>query len=164
MSDSPGDSGSSASSSSSDSSYKTRNAREKKKQRQKSSSDSSRSGNSHHSMGKLSPSGLCFPRRNRTRRTVRHIDTMIHRKPKDKYEAIVDRLGAMADSADRKVGSPSKIELFTVSALRGSGLRKVTLGAGTYGVEITNCLRREGYRRAIDCGKEIEDTDLQSHC
>ena len=36
---------------------------------------------------------------------------MKHRKAKDKYEAIVDRMGAMADAEDRKIGSPSKIEL-----------------------------------------------------
>ena len=72
-------------------------------------------------MRKLLPAGLRFPRQKLTLRTAKHSDTMIHRKPKDKYEAIVDRIGAMADSEDRKLCQPSKIEQFTVSALRGFG-------------------------------------------
>ena len=115
-----------------------------KEKKRKSSSSSSESDNPHSSMRKLLPSGLFFPRRKLTRLTVRHSYTTKHRKPKDKYEAIADRLGAIADSEDRKIGSPSKIEQSTVSALRGFGARKVTIGTGTYGAELTNCLQRQG--------------------
>ena len=64
-------------------------------------------------------------------------------RPRDQYEAIVDRLGAMADRDDRKAVAPSEVEQFVVFALRGFGLRRITWGAWTYGSEMESCIRTQ---------------------
>ena len=75
--------------------------------------------------------------------TVRHTSLDLKRKPRDKYDAIVDRLGAMAEGDGRKAGNPRKIEQLTVCALRGFGLHKVSTDTGTFGSEMEECLRRQ---------------------
>ena len=58
-------------------------------------------------------------------------------------DAIVDRLGAMADKEETRAGCNTKVEQFTVCALRGFCTHKVVLGTGTYGPELETCLRRQ---------------------
>ena len=49
----------------------------------------------------------------------------------------------MADKEDRRSGRNTKIEQFAACALRGFGTHKVALGAGTYGPELEDSLRRQ---------------------
>ena len=65
-------------------------------------------------------------------------------QPRGKYEAIVDHLGAVRDREEKKAGGFCKTDQFVVVALRGFGLRKTTLGTGTYGAELEQVLRRQG--------------------
>ena len=81
-------------------------------------SSDSVSEQSRHSFKKLLRKGICHSRRKLARSTSRHAGLEAHRKPRDKSDAIVDRLGAMAEGGDRKAGNPSKIAQLTVCALR----------------------------------------------
>ena len=74
---------------------------------------------------------------------MRHISQEAPTHPKDQYEAIVGRLGAMADRDGRETGAPSNVAQFTVCAPRGFGLRKITLSTGTYKKEMESCLHRQ---------------------
>lgn len=123
----------------------------RKKRHRKHSSDSRpirSSSHSHNSIRALLPKGLCFPKIRRTRPAVRMVDLepgkRIGRSKRDKYDAIVGRLGAMAEKEEKKAGCNTKIEQFDVCALRGFGIHRVVLGAGTYGPELESCLRRQG--------------------
>ena len=78
------------------------------------------------------------------RPAARRVDlTKVRTGKRDKYDTIVDRLGAMADKEDRRAGCNAGIEQITVCALRGFGTHKVVLGSGTYGPELEACLRRQ---------------------
>ena len=80
----------------------------------------------------------------RTRPAARHVNlAKSHRGIRDRYDDVVDRLGAMADKEEKRAGCNTKIEQFTVCALRGFGTHKVVLGTGTYGQELEACLRRQ---------------------
>ena len=80
----------------------------------------SSSSSSHRSHDSLLPQGLCYSRYQRARKVVRHVSLEPSRsKSRDKYDAIFDRLGAMADQEDRKTGGVAKAEQFLVCALRG---------------------------------------------
>ena len=134
-------SGSSSDSSRSPSPKKRRKSTRRKKSYRRHSS--SRSRRSHSSKRKLSPRGLTFSRPTITRSPVRHHSTSGPAPPKDHHEAMVDRLGAMAEKDERKAGAPSKVEQLAVCALRGFGLHKITMGTNTYGPELESCLRRQ---------------------
>ena len=60
---------------------------------------------SHTSIRSLLPKGICYNKIRRTRPAVRHIaiDPRSHKR-RDKYDAIVDRLGAMADKEENGRG------------------------------------------------------------
>ena len=64
-------------------------------------------------------------------------------QPVGEYGAIIDRLGAISERGLKASGGYSKIDEFAVCALRGFGLHKTALGAGTYGTELEQCLRRQ---------------------
>ena len=49
----------------------------------------------------------------------------------------------MADREQQTLGRYSKMDEFTVCALRGFGTHKTVLGTGTYGSELEQCLRRQ---------------------
>ena len=87
---------------------------------------------------------MCHTRYHRPRKVVRHISLdPARRKSRDKYDAIVDRLGAMADQEDRKEGGMPNLEQFTVCALLGFGCREIDLRTGAYGRELGSSLRRQ---------------------
>ena len=89
------------------------------------------------------PKGLTYSRPQLARKTARRTSQEGPSRPKDQYEAFADRLGALADRDGRKIGAPSKVEQFTVCALRWFGTHKLSLGTGTYGAEMESCLRRK---------------------
>ena len=103
----------------------------------------SSSRSSSDSAQSLMPKGLSHAKYHRPRKTVREMSAELTReKPSGKYDAIVGRLGAMADKEDRKAGGMTKLDQFTVCALRGFGFQKVELCTGKYGVELESSLRR----------------------
>ena len=85
----------------SSSSDQKRKRRRKGRKRKKSSSDSC-SNQSRRSFDKLLHKGLCHSEHRLSRGDVRHTSLDLHREPRDKYDAIVDRLGAMAEGDGRK--------------------------------------------------------------
>lgn len=87
--------------------------------------------------------GMAHSRPNVARCTARHVSLGKPDQPKDRYESTVGRLGSMVDRGDRKAGAPSKVGQFTVCALRGFGIRKVTMAIGTYDNEMESCLVRQ---------------------
>ena len=64
-------------------------------------------------------------------------------QPQGEYGAILDRLGAISEREMKSTAGYSKIGEFVVCALRGFGLHKTALGAGAYGAELQECLRRQ---------------------
>ena len=117
-----------------------RHSRSKRRHKRCSSSGSD---NSHRSSRKLLTKGLTYSRPQPTRRAVRHTSLEGPPRPKDATEAMADRLGALADRDDRRSGAPSKVDQFTVCALRGFGVHRVVLGTGTYGAEMESCIRTQ---------------------
>ena len=88
------------------------------------SSDSG-SRKSRHSFGKLPPpKGIGRSHHRLARGTARHTSLEVNRKPRGKSDAIVDRLGDMAEGDDRKAGNPRKIGQLTGCALGGSACVK----------------------------------------
>ena len=90
---------------------------------------------------KLRPKGSTYSRPQLARKTARHISQEGPTHPKDQYDAIVDRLGAMADRDGRKSGAPRKVDQFNVCALRGFGAHKASISTGTYGAQMESCIR-----------------------
>ena len=85
----------------------------------------------------LLPKGLCRAKIRSTRHTVRGRDELGARlQPRGKYASIADHLGAVADREGKKACGFCKVDQVVVGALRGFGLRKTTLGTGTYGAEL----------------------------
>ena len=116
--------------------------KEKAHKRRRQSSSSRSSSDSGRS---LMPKGLSHAKYHRPRKTVREVSAKTPRnKPSDIYDAIVGRLGAVEDKKGRKSGGMTKLDQFTVFALRGFGCHKVDLCAGTYGVELESSLRGDG--------------------
>ena len=70
----------------------------------------------------------------RTRHAVGKVDLehgiRIGKSQWDKYDAIVERLGQMADKEETRAGRNAKIEQFIACALMGFGLHKGVLGNG----------------------------------
>ena len=118
--------------------------RKHKKKRKSSRASSSGGDESHKSYRGFLPKRLTYSRPKMARKTVRHISVEGPTAPRGHNEAIVDRLSAMQDRDDRKAGAPSKVEQFTVCALRGFGSHMATLATGTYGKEMESCLQRQG--------------------
>ena len=81
------------------------------------------------------PKGPTRAKYRRPRATVREMSLNPTRSTshRDKYDAIVDRLAAVADKEERKSGGMSKMGQFTVCALRGFGGHNVELRTGTFG-------------------------------
>ena len=92
------------------------------------------------------PEGLTHAKYHRPRATVRDLslDPARSTSHRDKYDAIADRSTAVADKEERKAGGMSKLDQFTVCALRGFGCRKVELRTGNCGSEFESDLRRAG--------------------
>ena len=136
-------SGGSSRSSSRDSSRHDRKkkARRSKHRRRKSSSPNDSSSRSDRS---LLPKGLSHAKYHRPRAAVREWsrDPARSSSQRGKYDAIVDRLTAVAEKEGRKSGVAPKIDQFTVCALRGFGCHKVELCTGTYGSDLETAMRR----------------------
>ena len=64
-------------------------------------------------------------------------------QPQGEYGALLNRIGEMSEREHKKTSGFSKIDEFTVCALRGFGMRKTVLGTRTYGAELEQCLRRQ---------------------
>ena len=104
---------------------------------------SSGSERPHASFAKFLHRGATYHRPKIIRSTVRHVsfDGPLHRK--GHYEAIVDRMGAMADRHDRKSGARRKVVQFTVFAFRGFGIHHTSLASGAYGDEMERLPMRQ---------------------
>ena len=113
--------------------------RGKYKRRKRSSTSSSQ-----ESCDSLLPQGLAHARYRRPRTVVRHMSIKPKRRGSgDRVDAIVDRLGAMADNEEKKAGGMSKLDQFTVCALRGFGCFEVESCTGIYGQELEGAIRRQ---------------------
>ena len=90
----------------------------------KSRATSSGSDESRRPFRKFHPRELAYSRQKLTRRTVRRVNCgPPHARPRGQYEAIVDRLGAMADREDRKAG-PLERRNNSLSAHSGGSVYK----------------------------------------
>ena len=98
----------------------------------------------------IHPKGLAHSCQQRPRQVVRHVSIRPARDSyRDKYGAIADRLGAMANKERRESGV-AKLGKFTVCASRGFGRYKVDACAGVYGQDPGSALRRPS-RADRDC-------------
>ena len=122
-----------------------KNRRTRRRKRGKENRKRMSSQSSHSSTESLLPQGLCHAKYKRPRTVVRHVEREpTPRKGRDKYDAICDRLGAMADQEEKKAGGLGKVDQFMVCALRGFGCYEIDLCTGIYGKDLEDAIRRQG--------------------